>query len=52
MVIDKNLLDDLSVQAQTSPRLRMHYDVEKAPLAFVGVPGKRFCVVGVQGWQV
>ena len=27
-------------------------NVEKAPLALVGVPGKRFCVVGVQGWQV
>ena len=30
MVIDKNLLDDLSAQAKASPRLRMNYDLRNS----------------------
>ena len=31
MVIDKNLLDDLSAQAKASPRLRQAYDLRNTP---------------------
>ena len=31
MLIDKQLLDFLTQQAQTSPRLRMHYDLRDSP---------------------
>lgn len=31
MVIDKNLLDDISTQAKASPRLRMNYDLRNTP---------------------
>ena len=31
MVIDKNLLDKVSAQAKTSPRVRMNYDLRNSP---------------------
>lgn len=31
MIIDKNLLDQLSTQAKGSPRLRQHYDLRNSP---------------------
>ena len=31
MVIDKELLDNLTAQAKASPRLRMHYDLRDTP---------------------
>ena len=31
MIIDKNLLDQLSTQAKVSPRLRQHYDLRNSP---------------------
>lgn len=31
MIIDKNLLDQLTTQAKASPRLRQHYDLRNSP---------------------
>ena len=31
MIIDKELLDNLTAQAKASPRLRMHYDLRNTP---------------------
>ena len=31
MIIDKNLLDQVSAQAKASPRLRMNYDLRNSP---------------------
>ena len=31
MIIDKNLLDQLTTQAKVSPRLRQHYDLRNSP---------------------
>ena len=31
MIIDKNLLDQLTAQAKVSPRLRQHYDLRNSP---------------------
>ena len=31
MIIDKNLLDQVSEQAKVSPRLRMNYDLRNSP---------------------
>ncbi len=31
MIIDNNILDELTAQAKASPRLRMHYDLRNSP---------------------